>query len=55
MELEPGKIGGHILTRYDEDLEAIHAVLTMGGLVEEQVNDTMKALQEEDVFSRSLL
>ena len=49
MELEPGKIGGHILTRYDEDLEAIRTrVLTMGGLVEEQIANAMKALREED-------
>jgi phosphate transport system protein len=49
MEMDAGHLGGHISTRYDADLEAIRTrVLTMGGLVEEQVAKALQALRDED-------
>ena len=42
-------VGGHISRRFDHELEDIrNMVLTMGGLVENQVNDGLRGLIEED-------
>ncbi len=49
MNEEVQPLGGHISKRFDQELEAIrNQVLTMGGLVESQVNDGIKALVEAD-------
>lgn len=49
MEMEPGNLGGHISKRYDADLEQIRTrVLTMGGIVEEQITRALQALREGD-------
>lgn len=49
MEMDTGNLGGHIMRRYDEDLEAIRTkVLTMGGLVEESIREAMQALRDSD-------
>lgn len=43
------QVTGHISTRFDQELEDIrNRVLTMGGLVENQVNDGIRALVESD-------
>lgn len=40
----------HISRQFDSELEAIHhRVLAMGGLVEQQINDAVRALIENDV------
>ena len=42
-------VGGHISRRFDHELEDIrNMVLTMGGLVENQVNDGLRGLIEDD-------
>jgi len=42
-------LSGHISKRFDNELEAIiNSVLTMGGLVETQLNDGILALMESD-------
>ncbi|WP_279117639.1 PhoU domain-containing protein, partial [Acidithiobacillus thiooxidans] len=44
MDKEP-----HISQRFDEELNAVHAlVLAMGGVVEEQISNAVKALQDAD-------
>ena len=44
MDKEP-----HISQRFDEELHEVHAlVLAMGGVVEEQITNAIKALQEPD-------
>lgn len=44
-------IGGHISKKYDSELEDVrNLVLTMGGLVEAQVNNGLKAIMESDSF-----
>lgn len=46
---EEVKIGGHISTRFDQELEEIRSrVLKMGGLVESQLDKTLAALREDD-------
>ncbi len=47
MEVE--QLGQHISRRFNEDLEHVrNAVLTMGGLVEEQLDRAVKALADAD-------
>lgn len=47
MEVED--LGHHISRRFNEDLERVrNAVLTMGGLVEDQLDRAMRALAEAD-------
>ena len=42
-------IGDHISRRYNEELEDIrNRVLAMGGLVEQQLQDAMKSLEDQD-------
>jgi phosphate transport system protein len=44
-------IGGHISKKYDSELEDVrNLVLTMGGLVEAQVNNGLKAIMNSDSF-----
>jgi phosphate transport system protein len=44
------RLGGHYLEKYDEELEAIrNRVLSMGGLVEEQIGNAIRALGGGDV------
>jgi phosphate transport system protein len=44
------RLGGHYLGKYDEELEAIrNRVLSMGGLVEEQIGNAIRALGSGDV------
>ena len=43
------KVGGHISRQFDQELEEIRSrVLTMGGLVEAQLDKTLEALQDGD-------
>lgn len=43
------QVSGHISKRFDSELEEVHSsVLRMGGLVETQVNNGIKALLESD-------
>lgn len=43
------KVGGHISRQFDQELDEIRSrVLTMGGLVEAQLDKTLEALQEGD-------
>ena len=47
MEVED--LGHHISRRFNEDLERVrNSVLSMGGLVEEQLDRAIKALSEGD-------
>ena len=47
--MEHLNIGHHISRRYNEELEDVHnRVLAMGGLVEQQLSDAMKALETLD-------
>ena len=49
MEFDRDHLGGHIRRQYDEDLEAIRGkVLTMGGMVEEQIREALQALRDGD-------
>lgn len=49
MEFDRDHLGGHIRSQYDEEMEAIRGkVLTMGGLVEEQIREAMLALRDGD-------
>lgn len=49
MDMDQSALGKHISTQFDEDLEAIRTdVLTMGGLVEEQIQRALQALYETD-------
>lgn len=42
-------VGGHILSKFDEELNEVRSrVLKMGGLVEAQLSKTLRALHEED-------
>ncbi|RMD71168.1 MAG: phosphate transport system regulatory protein PhoU, partial [Gammaproteobacteria bacterium] len=42
-------IGPHISRKFDQELEDVrHRVLAMGGLVEQQIQDALKALMEGD-------
>ncbi|OOG24051.1 phosphate transport system regulatory protein PhoU [Thioalkalivibrio denitrificans] len=48
--MEKTRLGGHYLEKYDEELEAIrNRVLSMGGLVEEQISHAITALGSGDV------
>jgi len=48
--MEKSGIGQHISHQFDSELEDIrNKVLAMGGLVEQQINDAVKALAEGDV------
>ncbi len=43
------KVGGHISRQFDQELDEIRSrVLTMGGLVEAQLDKTLEALQDGD-------
>jgi len=47
--MDKSRLGGHYLEKYDEELEAIrNRVLSMGGLVENQINDAIRALGTGD-------
>jgi phosphate transport system protein len=47
--MDKSRLGGHYLEKYDEELEAIrNRVLSMGGLVENQINDALRALGTGD-------
>ncbi|VAW82442.1 Phosphate transport system regulatory protein PhoU [hydrothermal vent metagenome] len=47
--MENLNIGQHISRRYNEELEDVrNRVLAMGGLVEQQLNDALKALETQD-------
>lgn len=49
MNTTEPQITGHISKRFDQELEDIrNQVLTMGGLVETQVNNGIKSLVESD-------
>ncbi len=49
MSLDNGLTGQHISRRFDAELEDLrNQVLSMGGLVEEQVNNGIRALVESD-------
>ncbi len=40
---------GHIASAFDRDLEGIQAlIMKMGGLVEEQITDAARSLEERD-------
>jgi phosphate transport system protein len=48
--MDKTRLGGHYLEKYDEELEAIrNRVLSMGGLVEEQIGNAIRALGSGDV------
>jgi phosphate transport system protein len=48
--MEKSRLGGHYLEKYDEELEGVrNRVLSMGGLVEEQIANAVKALGSGDV------
>lgn len=47
--MDKSELGKHISRRFDSELEDIrNRVLTMGGMVEQQLTDAMKALVEQD-------
>jgi len=47
--MDKSRLGGHYLEKYDEELEAIrNRLLSMGGLVENQINDAIRALGTGD-------
>jgi len=49
MDVNKPKLGKHISTQFDEDLEAVRTdVLSMGGLVEDQIRRALQALGEVD-------
>lgn len=48
--MDKSRLGGHYLEKYDEELEAIrNRVLSMGGLVENQISDAINALGSGDI------
>ncbi|RUO24387.1 phosphate transport system regulatory protein PhoU [Aliidiomarina minuta] len=48
--MEHTNIGKHISEKFDEELEGVrNAVLSMGGMVEQQLTDALKAIQTTDV------
>ncbi|MBS98831.1 MAG: phosphate transport system regulatory protein PhoU [Oceanospirillaceae bacterium] len=50
MELEKDSYSNHISHQFNEELEAIRTqMLTMGGIVERQVNDAIEALLTSDI------
>ncbi|ACL73724.1 phosphate uptake regulator, PhoU [Thioalkalivibrio sulfidiphilus HL-EbGr7] len=47
--MEKTRLGGHYLEKYDEELESVrNRVLSMGGLVEEQISNAILALGSGD-------
>ncbi|MFW5454393.1 phosphate signaling complex protein PhoU [Thioalkalivibrio sulfidiphilus] len=47
--MDKTRLGGHYLEKYDEELESVrHRVLSMGGLVEEQISNAILALGSGD-------
>lgn len=49
MDIDNQRLGRHISQQFNDELEDIrNRVLAMGGLVEQQVNDAVKALVKED-------
>ena len=47
--MDPAKLGEHIHHRFDRELESLrNRVVSMGGLVERQVNDALTALRESN-------
>ena len=48
--MEAADISHHTSRRFNEDLERVRTkVMAMGGLVEEQLSDALKALVEGDI------
>ncbi len=47
--MDPASLGEHIHHRFDRELESLrNRVVSMGGMVERQVNDAMTALREQN-------